>query len=252
MASIIDGMRRTIIPLLFPWLFVGSLLLTGCANHFDPEYQLTHKIDRQLTSHTLAIKLDHDEPLDKPELTITVTEAKRFQVTEYEGMARYDVYTPYQGWREAYEIPVGILTLPFAIILSIVPSTETPAVLSWSVAGMNPFLNVEDKDRSVRKLLDQDIKPIDEKQEYFEAPLANTAISLQLGDHTVSTSLDDEGKVKLNLLDYVDTKKPFDNLVVSIALDDVKKIRQVAISHHLTTLAQRAHLKSKSAQASVP
>ncbi|MBU0754614.1 MAG: hypothetical protein KJ645_05710 [Planctomycetes bacterium] len=74
-----------------------------------------------------------------------VCQKRQFAVTN-------EYFTPYDPSQEIYEVPVGLVTLPFtllwylgceAVSLATAPIEAAAGPLHWSAAGLNPLLNVE-------------------------------------------------------------------------------------------------------------
>src|SRR3546814_7883505 len=60
---------------------------------------------------SLRIELGEPQVLELPQRRIRVQEQMTFEVTDFEVTRRYDRYTPYQPWRELYEIPLGVVAV---------------------------------------------------------------------------------------------------------------------------------------------
>jgi hypothetical protein len=235
-----------------PALFLMALCvlcdLAGCANHLDIEAQALHNVDRKTTLASIDISGPTSLPLTTPYLEVTATEHKKCHVIEYDGTARYDVYTPYQGWRKAYEIPEGLFLLPVAIIASIVPSSQTPELLDWSISGINPFLNIEDKSRSERKLLDKNLAPYDERDEYSAIPLSGATLVVHAYNQVDHLTLDENGKARINLLDYYRDDTTDNAIELTISGDGVSKIEEWLVAGNLNKTLKQAKIISNKLQ----
>ena len=123
----------------------------GCANHLPQRSEHEARTERKLLDHSLRIELGEPQVLELPQRRIRVQEQKTFEVTDFEVTRRYDRYTPYQPWRELYEIPLGAVAVVAGVganVLNVVllgnlPEQATRGWISYGFAGMNPFMNVE-------------------------------------------------------------------------------------------------------------
>ena len=140
-----------------------ALFMGGCANQLPQRSEHEARTERKLLDHSLRIELG--EPLlELPQRRIRVLDQKTFEVTDFEVTRRYDRYTPYQPWRELYEIPLGAVAVVAGIganVLNVVmlghlPESATRDWISYGFAGLNPFVNVESNGRSQQNLASLD------------------------------------------------------------------------------------------------
>jgi len=135
-----------------------SFLAAGCANQiastqFQREVPQTKAVKQSFVVH------GGQDLLTSPQLHLTLarvetSENEILQITTYS-----EEFTPYSGWREFYEVPAGIVCLPFAVgykiidfvALGFIPDEQSNGFVSWSFAAMNPFMNVESKERAVQE-----------------------------------------------------------------------------------------------------
>ncbi len=89
----------------------GALLVSGCANHMSQRSEHEERVERKLLDHSLQIDVGEPKVLELPQRRVKINEQKTFEVTEFEVTRRYDRYTPYQPWREVYEIPLGAVAV---------------------------------------------------------------------------------------------------------------------------------------------
>lgn len=187
----------------------GALLLTGCANHLSERSEHEERVERKLLSHSLHIDLGEPAVLEVPQRRIRINEQKTFEVSEFEVTRRYDRYTPYQAWRELYEIPLGMVSVVAGIganvlnvaLLGRLPHSVTRDPINYGFAGLNPFLNAESKGRSQQNLarLDEQLK--DKRTEYSSLPWAERPVQVKAGTQTHELLTDAHGVLHLNLLD---------------------------------------------------
>lgn len=187
----------------------GALFLAGCANHLPQRSEHEERVERKLLSHSLQIDVGQPEVLELPQRRVHVHEQKVFEVTPFEVTRHYDRYTPYQPWREIYEIPLGAVAIVGGIganVLNVValgriPDTATKDWISYGVAGINPFMNVESNGRSQQNLAGIDEKRQETRTDYSSLPWAERPVTIKAGTQTHELLTDRNGVLRLNLLD---------------------------------------------------
>lgn len=105
---------------LFAAALCGGLLLSGCANQLPQRSEHEERVERKLLEHTLQVDVGQPDVLELPQRRVRINDQKSFEVTEFEVTRRYDRYTPYQAWREIYEIPLGAVALVAGVGANIV------------------------------------------------------------------------------------------------------------------------------------
>ncbi|CAH0217718.1 hypothetical protein SRABI70_02153 [Pseudomonas sp. Bi70] len=187
----------------------GALFLAGCANHLPQRSEHEERIERKLLSHSLQIDVGQPEVLELPQRRVRVQEQKVFEVTPFEVTRHYDRYTPYQPWRELYEVPLGAVAIVGGVganVLNVValgriPDTATKDWISYGVAGVNPFINVESNGRSQQNLAGIDEKRQETRTDYSSLPWAERPVMIKAGEQTHELLTDRNGVLRLNLLD---------------------------------------------------
>jgi hypothetical protein len=188
---------------------LGALLLAGCANQLPQRSEHEERFERRLLDHSLQIDVGEPRVLELPQRRVRVHEQKTFEVTEFEVTRRYDRYTPYQPWRELYEVPLGAVAVVAGvganvvnvIALGLLPDSMTKDWISYGVAGLNPAMNVESNGRSQQNLAAIDEKQHDKRMEYSSLPWAERPVRVKAGDETHELTTDRSGVLRLNLLD---------------------------------------------------
>jgi len=243
-------MKRSLLLLA---LGLACQYLAGCANHLDPETTTEHKVDRVEVSHQLDIETSAKETITEPVVDVAVQEASKFHIKEMEGSTQYDVYTPYQGWRELYEVPMGVVLLPVAVVinladfltLGLIPNSATDTVLDWSFAGMNPFLNIESKTRTERSVIKQELKPLDEKDEYIKQPVANADLTVVAHGVRYDKKTDANGKARINMLELSQFDDGLDVVEFDARTKDITAKEELNVSRQLSARLLQASLVLK-------
>lgn len=185
-----------------------ALVIGGCANQLPQRSENEARTERKLLDHSLRIEVG--EPvLELPQRRMRILDQKTFEVTEFEVTRRYDRYTPYQAWRELYEIPLGAVAVVAGIganVLNVVmlgslPESATRGWISYGFAGLNPFVNVESNGRSQQNLASLDEHRGDARMEYSSLPYAERPVQVVAAGETHELTTDRNGVLRLNLLD---------------------------------------------------
>ncbi len=187
----------------------AAIVLAGCANHLPQRSEHEERIERKLLDHSLQIDVGEPRVLELPQRRIRVHEQKTFEVTAYEVTRRYDRYTPYQPWRELYEVPLGAVAIVGGVganvlnvvLLGSLPDSVTKDWISYGFAGLNPFMNVESNGRSEQNLANLDEQRQDARMEYSSLPWSERPVMVKAGEQTHELLTDRNGILRLNLLD---------------------------------------------------
>ena len=187
----------------------GTLLLSGCANQMSQRAEHEERIERKLLEHSLQIDVGEPKVLELPQRRVRIHEQKNFEVTEFEVTRRYDRYTPYQPWREIYEIPLGAVAVVAGVGANVVnifalgtlPDSVTQDWLSYGFAGLNPFMNVQSNGRAQQNLAGIEEVEKGKRQEYTSVPWSERPVEVKAGKMTHELTTDRNGVLRLNLLD---------------------------------------------------
>lgn len=187
----------------------GVLFLSGCANHLPQRSEHEERIERKLLDHSLQIDVGEPRVLELPQRRVRVHEQKTFEVTVFEVTRHYDRYTPYQPWRELYEVPLGAVAIVGGIganvlnvvLLGSLPDSVTKDWISYGFAGINPAMNVESNGRAQQNLASLQENRQDARMEYSSLPWVERAVQVKAGEQTHELLTDRNGVLRLNLLD---------------------------------------------------
>jgi hypothetical protein len=187
----------------------GAVFISGCANQLPQRSEHEERIERKLLAHSLQIDAGEPGVLELPQRRVRIQEQKTFEVTAFEVTRRYDRYTPYQAWRELYEVPLGALALVAGIganalnvvMLGRLPDSATKDWISYGFAGLNPAMNAESNGRSQQNLASLEEQRQDARMEYSSLPWAERPVLVKAGEQTHELLTDRNGVLRLNLLD---------------------------------------------------
>lgn len=232
----------------------GSLLLSGCANQLPQRSEHEERVERKLLDHSLQIDVGTPGTLELPQRRIRVQEQKTFEVTEFEVTRRYDRYTPYQGWRKVYEMPLGIVAFVGGIGANVVnvlalgnlPESVTRGWIRYGIDGMNPFMNVQSNGRAEQNLAAIDERQRDKRTEYTSLPWSERPVTVTAGKNSQELLTDRHGVLRLNLLEGPfsdDEVSRIGRLQFSVQdpSDDTRADASLLVSRSLRGKLQEAH-----------
>nr|WP_314478719.1 hypothetical protein [uncultured Pseudomonas sp.] len=187
----------------------GALLVSGCANQMPQRSDHEERVERKLLEHTLQIDVGDPKVMELPQRRVRVHEQKRFEITEFEVTRHYDRYTPYQPWREIYEIPLGAVAVVAGVGANVVnvfalgnlPESVTHDWLSYGVDGLNPFMNVPSNGRAQQNLARISEVQKAKREEATSVPWSERLVEVKAGKKTYELTTDRAGILRLNLLD---------------------------------------------------
>lgn len=196
-------------PCLGGAILCGTLLLSGCANQLSQRSEHEERIERKLIEHTLQVDMGEPKVLELPQRRVHIHELKTFEVTEFDVTRHYDRYTPYQPWREIYEIPLGAVAVVAGVGANIVnvfalghlPDSMTKDWLHYGLAGLNPFMNTPSHGRAQQNLAGIDEVQRDTRIEKSNLPWNERPVLVKAGSETHELTTDRNGVLRLNLLD---------------------------------------------------
>ena len=232
----------------------GALLLSGCANHMSQRSEHEERIERKLLAHSLQIDVGSPAVLELPQRRVRINEQKTFEVTEFDVTRHYDRYTPYQPWREVYEIPLGAVAIVAGVganVLNVIalgnlPDSVTRDWINYGFAGLNPAMNVPSHGRAQQNLAAIEETQRDKRLEYSSLPWSERPVEVKAGKQTFNLSTDRNGVLRLNLLDSPFSEQDLNHigkLQISVedAQDDVHSDSSLAISSTLRGKLLEAH-----------
>ena len=231
-----------------------TLLVSGCANHMSQRSEHEERVERKLLDHSLQIDVGEPKVLELPQRRVKIHEQKTFEVTEFEVTRHYDRYTPYQPWREVYEIPLGAVAVVGGVganvfnvfTLGSLPDSVTKDWLSYGFAGLNPLMNVQSNGRAQQNLAGIDEIQLDKRTEYSSLPWSERPVVVKAGKETFDLSTDKNGVLRLNLLDSPFAEHDINHLsrlLISVedGQDDVHSDSSLAVSSSLRGKLLEAH-----------
>lgn len=234
----------------------GVLFLSGCANQLPQRSEHEERVERKLLDHQLQIDVGEPKVLELPQRRVRVHDQKSYEVTAFEVTRRYDRYTPYQPWRELYEVPLGAVAVVAGVganvlnvaLLGSLPETVTRDWISYGMAGLNPFMNVESNGRAEQNLASIEELQRDRRMEYINLPWAERPVLIKTADQQFELLTDNAGVLRLNLLDSPFTEQNMARLnTLQLSVEDrlgeesAQATATLMVSHTLRGKLREAH-----------
>ncbi len=186
-------------------------LLPACANHI--RYVDAESEKRDTTPKSTSYVIESNSP--EVETDIVKLDVMKVSVTD-ESSARsttkYEEYTPYDGTREIWEVPVGIVCMPLALLLNLgdiltfgmIPNETVDGFTAWTFAAANPFMNPEDPERVEKRPVETIVKEGETKEHREETPLANVNVAVHFDDNDGPImKTDSKGALGFSVLDVI-------------------------------------------------
>jgi hypothetical protein len=226
-----------------------TVFVSGCANHLRFE---TLTVPKKVTSEP---ELEYFIIIDKEIINSSRTSLKLEQqetreVKDSQLLSDIEHYTPYQGTREFYEFPLGVVLLPVAVVvnltdfalLGLLPNRMTNSVLDMSFAGMNPALNIESDSRSERNIIKTQEKIIHVGEDIKRVPARNTTITISSSNLNVEMKTDNKGNLVIDLLakDFLDKISDLRELKLSAGSGNGEDTKKIIISRELSFKVKKA------------
>lgn len=244
-------MQRPALPVLALSL---AALLAGCANHLPQRSEHEQRSERSVQSHQLVIEGGEPAVLDSPERRLRFRELQSVEVKDFAITRVYDRYTPYQAWRELYEVPLGGVAvlagvganLLNVILLGNLPTLATHDWIDYGFAGLNPFMNTESNGRAEQNLALIKEEQLGTRIEQINLPWAERQLLATTGKQSFELETDPQGYLLLNLLN-----EPFADLDLAASrqlqlstsdpLDNTQANLTLRLSKHLRSTLHEAH-----------
>lgn len=196
---------------LIPMLVIGIsvFFMVGCQNHLRNIDKTAQEYEREIKSNTFLIK-PYEYNRDEGKLTIQLYENRVTAVKLYENHRTMKRSTPYEWWREFYEVPVGLVVFPIGIVshvlnvfsFGIFPYRWCWAMDCYGLSSLNPFLNAEDEDRIVDEPLKNARELIDQREENEEILKVDSDVMAIIGEKRKISQTDSQGRAVFWLLKH--------------------------------------------------
>jgi hypothetical protein len=184
----------------------------GCANHVRFADEMRERESRVVTSSATHIE-SREAVIAEPAAALTVSADETVRLRRRETVVHLDEETPWRARNELWEVPTGLVTVPFFVgmrasnkffFLGMVPESWIGEGIDYGFAALNPALNVEDEDRVVGREVSRRSRDIDEAESRQLRPLAGAPGVLSLAEGPSQTlTCDPSGHVRVELLELL-------------------------------------------------
>ena len=197
-------------------LLLGGV--AGCRNHIkDVDNTMTDYERTTLRDIAVAQVLERDE--DNASFRFKITGTKEVEVKVFQVRNTISRYTPYQGLREFYEVPMGFFLLPVGLashVLNVASLGIFPYSWCWSLdclslSALNPCLNVESETRFIDEPSRSSRDQVDARTETNDYVMHQTNVVFKIGKSTLHKVTDNSGLVQFDLLDGLGKSMVLDN-----------------------------------------
>ncbi len=188
-----------------------SALLSGCANQIASVEEQQEIPSNTLVKQTYAVE-GSGAIIANPQVDLTLQSVETYDKSVEYVTIRTEEFTPYAGWRELYEVPVGVVAFPAAIVFKgldiltfgLIPNEQTNGFLTWSAASVNPFMNTQSPSRSITLVNEEVTGQTEVITKLVRTPIADAPIHVRVND-TPSEELETDtgAKLSFHLLDIL-------------------------------------------------
>ncbi len=227
----------------------SAVFFCGCNNVIRTYDEIEDRIDRTVIGTKHAVLFSPENP-DGFEFSATAANVTKQKVKKYQVFVRGELVTPYEGWRECYEIPCGLLLVPVSLcshIISVVtfgvyPFSFSNHVTDLAYSGLNPCLNWESDERMNKCPVESKDKLVDESEEDQVSPIPNAVIVVATGSTKRKIETDQFGAAKIVLVGLNRSESLFsgDRLFHFSIADDSEPVREWLISRQYANRLLRA------------
>jgi len=209
-------------------LVLSAVLLSACANHV----QFIDKETERTTQSITATHFGIDAPegvLQAPHLRVSLFKDESVETVTQRTTTRFEEYTPYNGGREFYEVPAGLVSIPLSftlnffdcILFGYIPNELVNGYTFWTFAALNPMLNAESSKRIEKREVLTETQETARESRVVRQVLGETPIELLLDDrapYVVATS--PQGLLNIDLLPLVAGELSYPPRRLAIVLRD--------------------------------
>ena len=199
-------------PSLVIALAISALALAGCANHVRFDDEIRERETRVVTHAAPRIEL-REAVITQPFVELAVSADEAVEIRRRETLVHLDEETPWSPVNELWEVPTGLVTVPFFIavrgsnkmLLGLIPDKFIDSGTDYAFAALNPALNVESDERLVGHEVSRRSHELESKQELETRSLGDTELSVSLGNGASKRVVTDAaGRVRIELLSLLD------------------------------------------------
>ncbi len=189
-------------------LAISLLALAGCANHVRFSDEVRERETRVVTHSATRIEI-REAVVTQPFAEFALSADEAVQIRRRETLVHLDEETPWSPVNELWEVPTGLVTVPFFIavrgsdklLLGLIPDSFIEQGTNYGFAALNPALNVESENRVVAHEISRHSRELERHDELETRSLGATELSVSLGHGpSVSVVTDAAGRARVELL----------------------------------------------------
>ena len=187
------------------------VVASGCANHVRYADEMREREFRDVLS--AVTRVEPREPvISQPFAELGVHVEQTVQIRRRETVVRLDEETPWRGQDELWEVPSGLVAVPFFIgvrasdklFLGLIPDKWIESGMDWSFAALNPALNLESDARLEGREISRKSHDLEKELLHETVPLAGKTVLLSLEQGPAQrVTLDSAGHARVELLELV-------------------------------------------------
>ena len=230
-----------LLPLLVAW---------GCANHV----RTVEHVDERERAKVIDVQHSFDTPEDlvrSPRLHVEVSVEEVLEARIERTVVTVEESTPYSPLRELYEVPLGAVSLPFALLIQVgdvlllgtLPDGFVDGYSRWTVTALNPVMNVESSTRIEQRELDRDVRVGTPVRTVVRGPLEYYPIQVSFeGGAAAVVHTDKGGHAAVHLLDVASAGMQAPPRKLEIRLPETSLERTLFLDRRLTSRIWQARL----------
>jgi hypothetical protein len=183
----------------------------ACANHVRFDDELREHESRDVTR--AVTRIEPPAPVvASPAVDLAVAVDETVLVRRRETIVHLDEETPWRGRNELWEVPTGVVAVPFFIgvrasnklCLGLIPQSFIDDGLDFAFAALNPALNVEAPDRVRGREVSRKTHELESEVEKSTRPLAGVPVAVSLTPKArLGLETDPAGRIHIDLLALV-------------------------------------------------
>lgn len=186
----------------------------GCRNHIEYVEDTKTEYRKTELEPLYVVTTPNTTPAESL-VTFKVDKHQRASTDVIQIKSVSELYTPYQGWREIYEVPTGLVLFPVAIVshvfcavtFAMFPFRYAVFLTNFSFSCMNPALNAEMPSRSVLELVEVIETKSGTTSENETLPAAKQPILLKSNANIWQIATDDKGEAEFHFLGLTEGSK---------------------------------------------
>ncbi len=242
--SRVNRMRARLLTLLL----VPSVL--ACANHVRT---VEHEQEHERVS-VVEVQYEFDSPEDvvrAPRIHIELSVEETLETRAEKTIITIEESTPYSPARELYEVPLGLVSLPFAFVaqvgdalmLGALPDRVVDGFSNWTVSALNPALNTESETRVEGIETDRQLRQGTPVRTVVRRPLAHYPVEVLLeGGAPVVVHTDRGGHAVAHVLQLAAAGLPAPPRKLQIRVPETDLERTLLMDRRLTSRVWQARI----------